>query len=105
MADNYTAIIPLVIAKDETGRDVYIYQDFPVPENVTAASIKRLLDEKFIAKVEAPASGEPKEVVIPDGDPSDAWTKDQLTAYAARESIDVSAAKNKPDLLELVAKK
>jgi hypothetical protein len=101
----YIAKVPLVIAKDESGRDVYIYQDFQVPSNVTDDSIKLLLEGEFIAKVEEPASAEPKAITIPDGDPSDSWTKDQLTAYAARESIDVSAAKTKPELLELVTKK
>lgn len=103
MADSYTAVAPLVIAKDESGRDVYIYQDFPVPGNVTEDSIARLLDEGFIAKVEAPE--EPEEITIPDGDPADSWTKAQLTAYAGRESIDVSSAKNKADMLALFAKK
>lgn len=98
---SYIAKVPLVIAKDESDRDVYIYQDFPVPENVTEESVKRLLKEGFIVEVETPD----EEVVIPEGDPTDKWNKDQLTAYAVSESIDVSAAKNKADLLGLVTKK
>ncbi|MFB3980332.1 hypothetical protein [Microbacterium proteolyticum] len=41
--------------------------------------------------VETPAG----EVFVPEGNPTDAWTNAQLDAYAGREGIDVSGAKNK----------
>jgi hypothetical protein len=100
MADVYSVIVPLVIAKDESDRDVYIYEGFAVPGNVTDESVKRLLKEKFIAKVEAPVDDS-----IPEGDPTDKWTVAQLNGYAARESIDLGDAKTKPELLAAVTKK
>jgi len=42
--------------------------------------------------------------VIPDGDPVESWTVDQLKAYAERESIDLGDAKKKDDLLSAIAK-
>ena len=46
---SYIAITPLVIARDETDRDVYIYNGQPVPGNVSETSVKRLLEDGFIA--------------------------------------------------------
>lgn len=39
--------------------------------------------------------GKADEVVIPDGDPEDAWTIKQIDAYAEREGIDLSKVANK----------
>lgn len=43
-------------------------------------------------------------VEIPDGDPVETWTVDQLKAFAKRENIDLGDAKAKPDILAAVAK-
>jgi hypothetical protein len=79
----YKAIVALVIAKDESERDVYIYQDGYVPGNVTSESIERLVKEGFIEKVDEPAGDEPP---FPEGDPSEDWTGKQLDAYAVSKS-------------------
>lgn len=42
------------------------------------------------------------EVAIPEGNPTDAWKNAQLDAYAEREGIDVSTAKNKADRLTAI---
>lgn len=57
----FQVIVPLIIARDSGGKDVYVYQGGIVPENVTADEVKRLLDGKFIAKASAKAddAGDP----------------------------------------------
>lgn len=35
---------PLVIAKDPSGRDVYVYQGSPLPEGLAEGEAKRLAD-------------------------------------------------------------
>lgn len=40
----------LVIAKDETGADTYLYFGVEVPKSIPAAEVKRLVDGGFIAK-------------------------------------------------------
>lgn len=42
-------------------------------------------------------------VDIPDGEPSDSWTVAQLKAYAAEHDVDLGDAKNKPDILAVLA--
>lgn len=45
------------------------------------------------------------ETGYPEGDPTDKWTKDQLTAFAEAKSINVDDAKTKADLLAAVTAK
>jgi hypothetical protein len=41
-------------------------------------------------------------VKLPAGDPDESWTKKQLTALAARDSIDLTGAKTKPLMLAAI---
>lgn len=50
---------PLVIARDEQGKDVYLYQNVQVPSGIPAAEIKRLIEGDFISKGTDPVSTEP----------------------------------------------
>lgn len=50
----YIAVTPLVIARDETGRDVYVYNGQPVPGNVSDESVERLVEDGFIAAIFEP---------------------------------------------------
>jgi hypothetical protein len=59
---DYIAITPLVIARDETNRDVYVYNGQPVPGNVSAASKERLLEDGFIAALPEVEVVKPKPV-------------------------------------------
>lgn len=42
-------------------------------------------------------------VVIPEGDPVEAWKNDQIEAFAAREGIDLGDATKKADMLAAIA--
>ena len=44
---------PLVVAKQEDGSDVYLYQGVEVPESLSSSEVKRLRDGGFIEKVKA----------------------------------------------------
>ena len=44
-----------------------------------------------------------KSVQIPEGDPTDAWSNNQLDAYADAHGIDIKAAKNKAEKLAAFA--
>ena len=48
------------------------------------------------------AGSEPEAVVIPDGDPTDKWSRKELDAYAETLEIDVSGAKTKGDVLAAI---
>lgn len=49
--DEIVALAALVIAKDASGADVYIYQGSAVPEGIPAAEVKRLTDEGFVGTI------------------------------------------------------
>lgn len=57
------------------------------------------------APVEAPVeeSEDAAERAFPEGDPVEAWTNNQLDAYAAEHGFDVSAAKSKKEKLAIFA--
>lgn len=57
---NYIVKSPLVIARDEAGRDVYLYQGTAVPNGIPAAELERLSADGFIEAVEAPDAGDSK---------------------------------------------
>lgn len=63
-----------------------------------AAGMKppRDIDPPVIER-KVPAFTDQAPVRIPDGDPSTAWTVAELEAYATREAIDLTDAKNKSD--------
>lgn len=50
----YQAIVPLVVAKDATGRDTYVYSGQIVPGHVAESEVERLLEGSFIAALESP---------------------------------------------------
>jgi len=93
----HVAIAPLVIARDESGHDIYIYGGQPVPDNVTKDEIARLEDGGFIAS-------EKQAAAFPDGDPAGSWTIAQLKAYADAHSIDLGGAKKQAEILAVLAK-
>lgn len=41
---------------------------------------------------------------FPEGDPAESWKTDELKAYADSKSIDVSAGKNKAEILAILGK-
>ncbi|MGW0039830.1 hypothetical protein [Gordonia sp. NPDC003376] len=43
-------------------------------------------------------------VVVPEGDPSEKWTVDQLKAHAANKGIDLGEAAKKADILAVLAR-
>lgn len=53
-------IVPLVIAKQEDGSDLYLYQGAPVPESLSKDEVKRLSDGGFIGDVKEAASTDEK---------------------------------------------
>lgn len=95
---SHIAITPLVIARDSEGRHVYLYDGQPVPANVPAAEVKRLVDGGFLAAAE-----DTDEQPFPEGDPAESWKVDQLKAFAAADGIDLGDAKNKADILAAIA--
>lgn len=48
MAKSYSVTAPLVIAKDEVGADVYVYQGAPVPDGQSDDWITRHVDDGLI---------------------------------------------------------
>lgn len=53
----YIVTAPLVIAKDEQGRDLYLYGGTEVPSSVRGEQLGRFTDEGMIAKVEEQPDG------------------------------------------------
>lgn len=45
----HTVTAPLIIAINDEGSQVYVYQGQPIPGNIPAGEIKRLSEEGFIA--------------------------------------------------------
>lgn len=66
-----------------------------LPEGVDETQLKRLLERGRIEEIAGPAG-------TPEGEPSEKWTKDQLEAYAAEHSVDISSSKNKADLVAAI---
>jgi len=100
----YVAVVPLVIAKEEQGRDLYFYQGATLSDDVTSESLKALLEQGFVAESDVPAEqpeGESDE--SKDEKPSDRWSNEKLTAYAAEHSIDLGTASTKKELLAAIA--
>ncbi|MGD9607397.1 MAG: hypothetical protein AB7V10_07945 [Leucobacter sp.] len=70
-----------------------------LPQGVDQELLDKLEKRGLITLVET----EDEAVEIPEGDPTADWKRDQLEAYAAAKGIDVSKAKNKPEVLEALA--
>lgn len=94
MAAQYQAIVPLVIAKDESDRDVYIYADQIVPDNVSDESRKRLLKEKLIA-VFKPVEADTGTAAASTSDTGSAAASTADTSTASDSTADTGAASAK----------
>lgn len=81
------------------GEDRYLYQGAPIPEGVDAERIEHLVSLGMITEVTV-SSEAPLE--LPDGDPTDKWTGDQLKAYAAAHEIDLGDAAKKADVFAAI---
>ncbi|QJU52935.1 hypothetical protein SCB71_06330 [Herbiconiux sp. KACC 21604] len=96
--------VPLVIAKQEDGSDVYLYQGASVGDGLAKGELKRLRDGGFISEVEdvveEPA---PEPVEIPEGDPTMQWNVAQIDAFAEKRGIDLTGPNTKPEKLEVIA--
>lgn len=79
MANITQVIVPLVVAKQEDGSDVYLYQGVPVPKTVPEDEVKRLKAGGFIKtfKVEEPPAGDAGDGGSGSGDGGDAGAGDQ----------------------------
>lgn len=64
-----------------------------IPGGVESDLLKSLVERGLIEEVAA---------AFPEGDPTESWKVEELKAYAEAKKIDVSSAKNKGELFELV---
>lgn len=98
----YTVTAPLVIARQDDGRDVYLYAGADVPSNIGRDEVKRLREGGFIAD---PSGDEADaEVGEPVGSPDESWKVADLKAYAERQEIDLGGATTKSDILAALAR-
>lgn len=58
---SHQVIVPLVVATQEDGSALYLYQGAPVPSSLPDAEVKRLKDGGFIGKVAKTDAGEESE--------------------------------------------
>lgn len=70
------------------------------------AEVKKISDEARTVLVEHGFAIEDGKapVTIPEGDPAESWTVDQLKAYAEREKLPLGDAKKKDEFLAAIAK-
>jgi hypothetical protein len=92
----HKVIVPLVVATQEDGTHVYLYEGAPVPASVGEAEIARLGAEGFIADEEVLRG-------FPAGDPGEAWTIPQLRKYAEVHNVDLGDAKKHDEILTALA--
>lgn len=93
---------PLVLATALDGSHVYLYRGAGVPsEGLLPGEAERFESEGLA--VRAPESEVVVETALPEGVPDDSWKVEQIEAYAAANSIDLSTAKLKAEKLELIA--
>ncbi len=65
---SYKANAPLVVAKSETGADVYVYQDEPIPDGQSDEWVRQMLDEGLIVEDPADESGDKPRAAARRGD-------------------------------------
>lgn len=73
--------------------------DVPVPADVKAGRVLYWERRGFTLEW----ADEPDEVVVPAGDPVEAWTNAQLTAWAKANDVDLAGATKKDELLAAIA--
>lgn len=56
----YTVTSPLVVSKDDEGRDHYAYEGQPLPKFVEGDQLKRFVDEGLVEKTEPESDETPK---------------------------------------------
>lgn len=93
-----------VVLTREVGGDAYLYEGAPVGDGFTEASVAHAIEIGLVAEVEdvVDATEEESTDNFPDGEPTDAWTVKQLTAYAGTLEIDLGEAKKKDEILAVI---
>lgn len=91
---SYRVTAPLVVAKDEKGADVYLYEGAPVPDNVTGEQLTRLAADGMIAGHSPGGSG--------DARPAQAEVKAAWVDFAVTRGADRGEAEaaTKQDLVD-----
>jgi len=79
-------------------RDAYVEENF---ETKKLKSQAKILSAESIVDALVSKS-KTKEVVIPDGEPTDKWTKDQLSMYCEENNIEFNKQLGAKKLLELI---
>lgn len=86
---NYVVTAPLVIAKSETGADLYVYKDGRVPAGQTDEWVENHLRDKMIAEAPADADGDTSTDEKPKGNSSEeAWRAYAVTQGMSQEQAD-----------------
>lgn len=115
MAKQLVVVVPLAVAKDEAGRDVYLYRDTPVPASIPKAERKRLQEGGFVDVVGEDDPTPPPPAGLPGGDqgggdnppatverPGSNGLKAEWVAFAVAQGMDPDAA-DKATIAELEA--
>lgn len=98
MTVTHTVTAPLVIASDAEGRQVYLYRGAPVPAQIPAKEVTRLVEGGFVVADAPPAEADAQ----PEGAPDESWKVAQLKAHAAASGIDLGDATVKADILAAI---
>lgn len=85
---------PLVVARQENGTDIYLYQGAPVPPSVKADEVKRLVADGLLTKnaEEAADDSEPKA-------PAKSASKEDWVTYAQAKGDADAESKTKEQLV------
>ncbi len=73
----FRVVVPLVIARDASGRHVYLYQGAQVPDGLVDGEVERLAEGGFVAEVPTPA--------VPAPEPEPVSSRKSKAAPAASE--------------------
>lgn len=87
MANNLIVTAPCVIARDEQGRDVYLYTGTPVPANIPDKEVKRLRALNVLGEGEQTSNGDAEVQTPVKSAPAGDWT-----AYAISQGMDAQRA-------------
>lgn len=98
----FRVVVPLVIARAESGRDVYLYQGAPVPDGLADGQVERLAREGFILADPEPVEPSPDQDPEPNPKRVEDMTVEELKAYAEAHSIDLGEATRKADILATI---
>ncbi|MEN1976990.1 hypothetical protein [Cellulomonas olei] len=90
----------VLVRHPDTGEVTTLYAGHDVPDWAS----KVVTNPKVWADAEDPdTDSDAGTVVIPDGDPTNKWKVDQLTAYADMHGVDLDGAKKKDAILAALA--